>query len=105
MKTNSDQMSNNNYIILNILSWMFGLIVIFIGGINTLWGNDPGFGIFVMLTAFVYFPPLTKNLRKRNGLKIPRFVKVVLGVFIIWAVLGVGELFDKIQLMTRDLSL
>jgi hypothetical protein len=36
---------------------------------------------------------------------IPRItlVKILLGIFIIWAAMGVGELFDKIELMMSDL--
>lgn len=39
------------------------------------------------------------------GFSIPRIglVKILLGIFIIWAALGVGELFDKIELMMNDL--
>ncbi len=30
-------------------------------------------------------------------------VKILLGIFILWASFGVGELFDKIELMKMDL--
>jgi hypothetical protein len=40
-----------------------------------------------------------------TGFTIPGMViiKILLGVFILWAALGVGELFDKIDLMMMDL--
>ena len=31
-------------------------------------------------------------------------LKILVGVFIIWAAMGVGELFDKIEMMVNDLS-
>jgi len=40
-----------------------------------------------------------------TGFSIPRIgiVKILLGILILWASLGVGELFDKIDLMMMDL--
>ena len=96
---------NNKLNVLNIISWLFGAVVFAIGLVNTFWGNDPGFGIFLLLLSFVYFPPLNTLIKERTGFSIPRIVKIGLGLFIIWASLGVGELFDKIDLMMMDLKL
>jgi hypothetical protein len=73
--------------------------------VNTFWGNDPGFGVFILLLSFVYFLPVNAILKKMSGFSIPRMgiVKILLGIFILWASLGVGELFDKIELMKMDL--
>lgn len=84
---------------LNIISWLFGGLVVAIGFVNTFWGNDPFFGIFLVLLAFVYFPPVDTLIKDYTGLTIPRLIKIGLGVFIIWAAVGVGELFDKIDMM------
>lgn len=93
---------NNNSIVGNIIGWVFGILVFAIGVLNLFWGNDPGFGVFLLLLSFVYLPPVNAMIRKRIGFLIPLVVKIVLGVFIIWASLGVGELFDKIDLMMND---
>ena len=85
------------------ISWIFGIAVFAVCVINTFWGNDLGFGVFILLLSFVYFPPTNTILKERTGLAIPQIVKIVLGIFIIWAALGVGELFDKIELMMMDL--
>ena len=90
-------------IISNIVGWLFGMAVLAVGLINSFWGNDTGFGIFLVLLSFVYYPPVNAMIKERFGFKIPVIAKVILGVFIIWASLGVGELFDKIDLMTRNL--
>jgi hypothetical protein len=103
MTHKSDAISNTAPVVLNLVSWFFGFIVFAIGSVNTFWGNDPGFGIFLILLAFLYFPPIAEITKKWTGLTIRRFVKIALGIFIIWASLGVGELFDKIRLMTMDL--
>ena len=86
-----------------IISWIFGIAVFAAGVVNTFWGNDPEFGVFILLLSFVYFPPTSAILKERTGFSTPRIAKIVLGIFIIWATLGVGELFDKIDLMMMDL--
>ena len=95
---------NNNSIVLNVISWIFGVVFFAIGVVNTFWGNDPGFGVFILLLSLVYFLPVNDILKKMTGFSIPRMgiVKILLGIFILWAALGVGELFDKIDLMMMD---
>ena len=71
------------------------------GLVNLFWGNDPGFGVFLLLLSMVYFLQVNEILRRMAGFTVPRIgiVKILLGIFIIVASLGVGELFDKIDLM------
>jgi hypothetical protein len=95
---------NNKSIVFNIIGWLFGILFFAIGLINIFWGNDPFFGVFILLLSLVYFLPVNNILRKMTGFSIPGMgiVKILLGVFILWASLGVGELFDKIDLMMTD---
>ncbi len=94
---------NNKSVIGEVFSWLFGTAVFIVGLINTFWGNDPGFGIFLILLSSVYFPPVNTFFKKTTALSVPVLLKVFLGIFIIWASLGVGELFDKVDLMMLDL--
>ncbi len=96
-------MSNKSNV-LNIISWIFGIVVFAIGVVNTFWGNDPGFGVFILFLSFVYFPPVNAILKEKTGFAIPKIVKILLGIFIIWAALGVGKLSEKIDVMMMDLS-
>jgi uncharacterized protein YjeT (DUF2065 family) len=98
--------ANNDSIVSNIISRIFGIVVFAIGVINAFWGNDSVFGIFIILLSLVYFLPAELITKKMSGFSIPRMglLKIVLGVFILWAALGVGELFDKIDLMMKSLS-
>jgi hypothetical protein len=82
---------------------IFGSVFFAIGVINTFWGNDTGFGIFIILLSILYFIPLNAILLKISGYKFSGVVKVILGIFILWASLGVGELFDKADMMLRDI--
>ena len=91
---------------MNIISWIFGAVFFAIGVVNTFWGNDRIFGIFIILLSLVFFLPVNDILKKMTGFSIPRMgiIKILLGIFILWAALGVGELFGKIDLMMRDLK-
>ena len=90
-----------------IISWIFAIAVFAAGVVNTFWGNDAEFGVFILLLSFVYFPPTSAILdaifKRVTGFSIPKIGTIVLGIFIVWATLGVGELFDKINLMMMDL--
>lgn len=86
----------------SIVSSLFGLIAMVIGIINIFWGNDPFYGIFIFLLSLVYFPPVAAFVERIVGRPIPLLAKVLLGAFILWTALGVGELFDKIELMLQS---
>ena len=105
MNNTTEVKMNNTSIGANAVSWLFGLVVLAIGIVNMFWGNDPEFGIFLALLSLFYFLPVNTILKKVTGFSIPRvgLVKIILGIFIIWAALGVGELFNKIELMMMDL--
>ena len=96
---------NNTLSVENIISWLFGVAVLGAGIINMFWGNDSLFGVFLVLLSLVYFLPVNAILKKIVGFTIPKMgiVKIVLGLLIIWAALGVGELFNKIELMKAGL--
>lgn len=87
----------------DIIGWGFGFCVMAAGILNMFWGNDPGFGVFLFILAFAFLPPVNDVVRKIFGFSIPIVLKIILGIFIIWAVLGVGELSAKLNLMMRDL--
>ncbi|HYG19821.1 MAG TPA: hypothetical protein VD816_12875 [Ohtaekwangia sp.] len=99
MNNQSPVTLTHNTTVLNAISWTVGIIFLAIGLINTFWGNDPGFGIFIIVLSVVYFPPVTDIFKTTTGLSIPRLVKIGLALFIVWAALGVGELFHKIDMM------
>ncbi len=84
--------------------WFFGVIFLLIGLINTFWGNDPAFGAGIAVLSFLYFPPVNKVIKEKTGIRIHIVIKIVLGLFVLWAAPGVGELFDKTEMMLRDLA-
>lgn len=96
---------NNTSSVENITGWLFGTAVLCVGILNMFWGNDSLFGVFLALLSLVYFLPVNVILKKLTGFAIPKMgiVKIVLGLLIIWVALGVGELFNKIELMKAGL--
>jgi hypothetical protein len=105
MSDNHEVIMERKSIVLNIISWLFGVVAFAIGIVNIFWGNDFGFGVFILLLSFIYFLPVNVILRKLAGFSIPAMgiIKILLAIFILWASLGVGELFDKIELMKTDI--
>src|SRR5688572_5906255 len=104
MNMKSETMMRNKPNVWNVFSFLFGIVAFGIGVINTFWGNDPGFGVFIILLSLVYVPRLTAILKEKTGFTISGIVKFILAIFILWASLGVGELFDKIDMMMTDVS-
>lgn len=100
-KFQEEEAVNGGAIALSVISWSFGVVALAIGFVNTFWGNDPGFGVFILFLSLVYFLPMKAIFKKMTGLSIPKLgiLKILLGIFIVWAAMGVGELFDKIHLM------
>lgn len=86
-----------------VAGWFFGMLFLAIGLVNTFWGNDAVFGLCIALAALSYFPPVHQMIHAKVGINIPRWSKIVLGFLILWASLGVGELFDKVGMMLTDL--
>lgn len=91
-----------------LISGLFGVLAITAGLINTFWGNDMAFGIFIILLSLVFFLPLRNLFQKVTGIVLhPALLpvaRIVAGLFIIWSTLGVGELFDKVDMMMADFN-
>ena len=81
------------------ISSVFAILFFAIGVVNTFWGNDTFFGIFIILLSLIYFPMVSHLITGLTGFAIPGILKVIVGAGILWASLGVGELFDKIDRM------
>ena len=88
--------------IFSAAGWLFGAVVFAAGIVNVFWGNDPEFGVFIVLLSVVFFPVTNVVLHDFTGFTIPWWAKVALAVFIVWTTMGVGELPDKIDLMLND---
>lgn len=87
---------------LRLLQTLLGILFALIGIINIFWGNDPEFGVFVFLLSFIFYPFIQDAVTKWSGYSIHWGIKLAIALFILWASLGVGELFDKIEMMLQS---
>jgi len=94
--------ATSNSVVFSAIGWLFGAVVFAAGIVNVFWGNDPEFGVFIVLLSFVFFPVTNVVLSDFTGFTIPGLAKVALAILIVWMTLGVGELPDKIDLMLED---
>jgi len=82
----------------NLINWIFGTAVFVDGLLNLFRGNDFGFGVFLILLSFIYFPPtntlLNNFLKKKLNFSIHYIVKIMLALFIIWVTLAVGAIAE-----------
>ena len=97
-------MTNSKTTFFNIISIVFGVAVFAAGIVNSFWGNDPFFGIFLIVLSFVFIPTVTTIIKEKTGFGIHWILKLLLAAFLVIAILGVGELFYKIDLMMKDLQ-
>jgi len=81
----------------NIISWIFG-IVFFVTGILNLILVHPVPGIFYLLLSLIYFPFVCSFAKKKIGFALPFWMKVVLGLIILWGTLAVGDLAEILGL-------
>ena len=105
MNNNPASEINQTTTVGKVISFLFGLAVVAAGIINTFWGQPTGFGVFLIILSFVYFLPVKSIFKSLTGYTIPGMIalRILLALFIIWAVIGVGDLFKKIELMKLDL--
>ena len=82
-----------------VLSWFVAVLFSAIGLVNCFVGNDPEFGVFILLLSLLFYPPLRLVFQQKTGRKIPALVLILLGLFVFWSSLGVGELLEKINMI------
>tara|TARA_B100000029_G_scaffold501786_2_gene575917 strand:+ start:215 stop:556 length:342 start_codon:yes stop_codon:yes gene_type:complete len=98
LEPHSTQMPNKDFIY-QCFSILFGVLVSFIGFVNTFWGNDPYYGLIILLLSLLFYLPLVDLIRTTMQKKYSFPLKFLIGFLILWTSLGVGELFDKVKLM------
>lgn len=75
---------------------VFGTVVFAIGAAN-LWLVHPVPGAIGLVLSLVYVRPVRRALERTLRLRIPRGVRIALGVAVVWFTLGVSDLGDIID--------
>jgi len=79
----------------------FGALFSAIGFVNAFWGNDPYYGLAVLTASFLFYLPLIDVVRAKASAQQSTALLVLLGAFILWTSIGVGELWDKTAMMVE----
>lgn len=79
-----------------VIGWAFGMVVLAIGVSNLILVHPVPGAVFILL-SLLYFPPVAALQQKFLGFSIPPFIKITLGIMIIWFTLGVSDLGDMID--------
>ncbi len=82
------------YWLKNTVLWSFGVFVICNGLLNLVFGNDPGLGVTFMVLSFLYFPPIVIHMRRRYGIRISVWARLLTALFILWVTGAVGALAE-----------
>lgn len=78
---------------LDIVSFVFGLLLLTIGIMNVFMVH-PVSGIIYILVSLVFFPPTNNILKKTLNFTIPFKLKLIIFILIMWFTLGVGDLSE-----------
>ena len=97
-----NQLLLNKNLVSKFVSLIFGIVFSFVGFVNIFWGNDPFFGLIIFALSFIYYLPAIDLLQNKIRPKTFTIAKYVVGFLILWTSLGVGELFDKVELMLKS---
>lgn len=74
----------------NFASWLVGIYILAHGVLNVMRGNDPEFGIALILASFAFYPPALELVKTRYGLSVHPVLRVIMALVIIWMTLAVG---------------
>ena len=78
---------------LDIVSLVFGLLLLTIGIMNVFMVH-PIPGIIYILVSLIFFPPTNNLLKKTLNFTIPFKLKLIIFILIMWFTLGVEELSE-----------
>ncbi|MGY5851368.1 hypothetical protein [Salegentibacter sp. F14] len=81
------------FTISGMISWIFTVVFVILGILNLILIH-PVPGIFYILFSCIFPPGLNSLLKEKTGLIIPFWIKLLLGLIILWGTLAVGDLAE-----------
>ena len=76
-----------------IAGWVFGILFSIIGILNVILVH-PVPGLFYIVLSLIYLPPISTLIEEKLSLSISTILKIILGIAVMWATLGVGDLME-----------
>ncbi len=86
-----------------LLPLLLAIPLLYVGFVQTFWGNDPYLGWFISLIAAAIAAQSVQSDVRQPDLSRRKYYRTMLLLFflIMWISLGVGELSDKTDMMRR----
>ena len=87
--------------LIRLLQLAAGAVLLFVGFVQSFWGNDPYLGWAISLVASAYLTLAGHDLLTDLAIsdRAQRVVGVAVFLLIMWIALGVGELPEKTAMM------
>ncbi len=79
-----------------MIFWVIALFFLLLGILNAIYIHHIP-AIFYILISLFYIPPLVRWVKEKSGFGIPRMLKLLFALFILWATLAVGELMELFE--------
>ena len=92
----TDKTTNDKVVTHNVISWIFIIIFFTLGILNLIFVHHVP-GLIYFLLSLVFLPVVNTFLKKRFGFTMPLWTKILVGLIIIWATLGVGDLMEMFE--------
>lgn len=81
--------------------WFFTLLFFTLGILNTIYVHIVP-GLIYMLFSILFMPYILHCVYKKTKLRIPPFLLLIIGLGIIWATLGVGDIMELLEAWIND---
>lgn len=80
----------------NTISWTLSAIFLILGVLNAFLIHIVP-GLFYLVLAFFYYPPVNPAIKKVLRFSFPPVLKIILGLMILWGSLAVGDLMEMFE--------
>lgn len=77
------------------INWLLCGLFVVIGVLNIII-VDVAPGLLYLLLALVYVPPLSDEVKRRLGLRVPFVLKIAVAFVVLWGTLAVGDLAELV---------
>lgn len=78
------------------MSWTFAVVFFVLGVLNAIFIHLVPAAFYILLSLF-YIPQTNTFLKRKLGFSIPPIAKLIVGLFVLWATLAVGDLMEMFE--------
>jgi hypothetical protein len=79
-----------------LMNWIFFIVFISLALLNMIFVHIVP-GLIYLLISFVYLPLSNNLIKKKFGIIMPKLIKIILAVLVLWFTLGVSDLLEIVE--------